>query len=150
VVEDQRHASTLIDPLTRVAHRRTMLRYLRRHPEATIAIADIDWMKQINDFYGMRGGDAVLVETARRLRAEVQWPVLLARWGGEEFAAIFPALSRDAVLPIAERMRLACEAPVLHEIEKIPVSISIGIGGDLRSAEDRLYDAKAGGRNRVA
>jgi len=124
-------------------------------------IADIDHFKRINDTYGHDVGDVVLKEFAVRLLHNVRTSDLTCRLGGEEFMILMPDTNADVAAPVAERVR-ACiaEAPfIVSGLEPIPVTASVGLGS-LRSpnetpetlfkrADEALYAAKRGGRNRV-
>ena len=68
-------------------------------------LLDLDRFKTVNDTYGHNVGDEVLVETARRLRANVREVDLLVRHGGEEFLIAMPATDFDAASTAAERLR---------------------------------------------
>ena len=120
----------------------------------SMAIADIDHFKTINDVLGHPAGDRVLVAVAQALRAACQGGSTIARFGGEEFALVMPDLAIDEALRSCEAMRR-----VVHGIaEAMPVTISVGVStlraGDTVSdlyarADAALYEAKRGGRNRV-
>jgi diguanylate cyclase (GGDEF)-like protein len=127
-----------------------------------LLLLDADHFKQVNDMHGHVVGDGVLVELARRLRAELGPEDCLARWGGEEFAVLLRGAASDAELDDrAQRLRAAV---ALRAIDAAGVSvrltISIGAcrsGGTLDTldtlveAADRcLYAAKRQGRNRVS
>jgi len=128
-----------------------------KHP-FSLALIDIDHFKKINDNYGHPAGDAVLREISARLREISSESLLVARYGGEEFGIIFDG----EVLPAAnalERLRLTIAGkPIDVEGQKIPVTISSGIarindneriGTFVQRADEALYGAKMGGRNRV-
>jgi diguanylate cyclase (GGDEF)-like protein/PAS domain S-box-containing protein len=138
-----------------------------RRPADNAAIAfavlfiDLDRFKLINDSSGHVAGDAVLVETARRLAGLIGPRDLAARLGGDEFAALIAApASREAVIAIGERLIAALSAPIRYGMRAVDVGASIGIAlggqhgtsGDdlLRAADLALYEAKTNGRGRVA
>ena len=123
-------------------------------------IIDIDHFKRVNDRYGHAAGDTVLQEIARRCRAILRNNDVLARIGGEEFAAILPQTPPEEAVAIAERLRHAVHAlPVSGPFGEIAVTLSIGgtsvKGGEhdfdavLERADRALYAAKNLGRNRV-
>jgi diguanylate cyclase (GGDEF)-like protein len=126
-----------------------------------LLLLDADHFKQINDTHGHAIGDAVLVELAQRLRAELDAGELLARWGGEEFAVMLRAVASDEDLRRrAERFREAVQAvPMLAEPTRIRLTVSIGgarrVAGPvaldawIESADRALYAAKHRGRDRV-
>jgi diguanylate cyclase (GGDEF)-like protein len=117
---------------------------------------DLDRFKAVNDTMGHVAGDALLIEVARRLRAEAGSDHMAARLGGDEFVVLCRGLSRDAVADLAERIRRAIEAPFEIAGRPCHVSVSIGIavadqsgGLDLiRAADMAMYAAKASGGNR--
>jgi diguanylate cyclase (GGDEF)-like protein len=126
----------------------------------TLALADIDHFKQVNDRYSHATGDAVLREVAGLIEEHVREADLVARYGGEEFVIAFPETDLDAAVMLTERLR---ELVAVHDWERIApelaVTISVGLStenGKQRSfrevlavADARLYDAKAAGRNKV-
>ncbi len=128
----------------------------------SILLMDLDHFKDINDAYGHAAGDRALVEFARRLRSELRDRDFLCRFGGEEFLAVLPGTSKEVARQVAERLRLAWREQPAQWGEGADVgshSVSVGIasvGGDgtdldtlLRSADQRLYRAKAEGRDRI-
>lgn len=125
-----------------------------------VILLDIDHFKKINDTYGHFTGDAVLRETAVRLRGNMRPYDQVGRYGGEEFLVVLPNCDLDQASNQAERMRarLHC-APMIVDGVEISVSASFGVtvsdgterSPDLfvRVADEALYRAKAGGRNCV-
>ncbi|MBV9521914.1 MAG: diguanylate cyclase, partial [Alphaproteobacteria bacterium] len=163
-------ALALTDPLTGLYNRRYVAAHLEglmnRAGEVAkgpaLLMFDIDRFKLVNDTYGHLAGDAVLCELASRAQHHVRSFDLVGRYGGEEFLVLMPETNLQAALVVAERLRLAiAEAPfILSELGKeLPVTVSIGVAttlehGDsptdlLRRADEALYAAKNGGRNRV-
>jgi diguanylate cyclase (GGDEF)-like protein len=157
------------DPLTGLANRRHLRSAMRRLAadgklSGTVYRIDIDHFKQINDRCGHGGGDAVLVEVARRLRETLREEDLIVRWGGEEFLVIVGALAAEQVDALAQRMLAALDhAPVHVEAHRVALTGSIGfatfpIGPALLRvsweraidlADTAMYLAKAHGRNRA-
>lgn len=147
-----RHAfSILIDKL--------MANY-RRNPQAiTVLLADVDDFKTINDRYGHRIGDEVLVSIARRLRSTLRAADFAVRWGGEEFLMVLPGCAAEEGRQIAEKLRLAvAESNPCPSTPSILTSVSIGVAQfdgtesidhTVSRADAALYAAKAAGRNRV-
>ena len=123
---------------------------------------DIDHFKAVNDQMGHLGGDFTLRELALRVKGGIRKEELFARYGGEEFAVVLPETTREGAIHIAERIRGLVEAqPFAYEERNYSLTISIGVAtttGEealtpaelLRQADDRLYQAKRDGRNRVA
>jgi len=130
-------------------------------PLAAIMI-DIDRFKQVNDTLGHAVGDEVLRAVAERVRNTLRAVDILGRTGGEEFAVLLPGTVREAASSVlAERIRRAVGDGAVHtESGPVHVTISLGVasaGPDcpdlaalLRAADAALYEAKQGGRNRVA
>jgi diguanylate cyclase (GGDEF)-like protein len=156
------------DPLTGLANRRAFEEALAREvaraardgaPLAVIAL-DVDHFKRVNDAYGHATGDAVLVEVAARAAQALRAGDLLARVGGEEFAALLPGASLEAAAEAAERVRARIVAlPIAAGGAFLAVTLSAGLAalaeGEegaalLARADERLYAAKRAGRDRVA
>jgi len=141
--------------------RRELARAQREGACLGIIMADLDHFKRINDTYGHLAGDAVLVETARRMCSAVRVYDAVGRYGGEEFLVVLPGCDASAAADLADRL---CESinsePVETTEVRIPVSVSLGVAAAekssqcsldslLRTADAALYRAKWGGRNRV-
>jgi diguanylate cyclase (GGDEF)-like protein len=162
----QREKEAHNDTLTGLPNRRaldTMLAdaALRSHKlgePLTVVMLDIDHFKRCNDNYGHRGGDAVLVEIAARLRAEMRGSDFAARFGGEEFILVLPGCSLILGQRVAERVRQAiARRPVIYEGKSVSVTTSLGLaelqpkekpGQVIERADQALYSAKNSGRNR--
>lgn len=158
---------TIIDGLTQIHNKRYLQEALerdvmraRRHDrELCCLMFDIDHFKNVNDRYGHLAGDHVLRELARIVSERIRKDEVFARYGGEEFALILPETGLDGARLLAEslRQRVASHTFVFQG-ETIPVTISMGgaqltgemSGPDLlKAADEKLYEAKRGGRNRV-
>jgi diguanylate cyclase (GGDEF)-like protein len=130
-----------------------------RYPEHFgILILDLDRFKKYNDTYGHLAGNDALQRVARAIREAVRVVDFPARYGGEEFAVILPQLDAAALAAIAERIRATIEAmPAPADGAQVTVSIGAAMYPDdgakadalFRAADERLYAAKEGGRNRV-
>src|SRR5690606_5371007 len=154
------------DPLTGIANRRHFAQRLDDEVRVaasvgqplTLAVADLDHFKVINDRLGHAVGDEVLQQCAKLMRTLCRSTDLVARIGGEEFALILPGMSRDAALVFCEAVRRTVEAHDWTRINPdLRVTLSIGLyqwdgaGATaelLREADGRLYSAKRAGRNR--
>jgi two-component system cell cycle response regulator len=128
---------------------------------------DLDHFKTINDRFGHAAGDAVLQGIAHIIQPQLRAGDTVARYGGEEFVVLLPQAPEKHARDIAERIRLSISARplALPGGEQVPVSVSIGLAmlasghlsGEPRQlaqalvsdADQALYRAKAGGRNRV-
>jgi diguanylate cyclase (GGDEF)-like protein len=121
-----------------------------------LIVCDIDNFKKVNDNYGHAVGDAVLKEVAYRIRTELRAYDLAYRLGGEEFVVLVPGSALEQARELAERLRIVVEA---GPIEGIQVTASFGVAASdhdglhfkplFEQADEALYRAKAGGRNRV-
>ena len=123
---------------------------------------DIDLFKRVNDVYGHLTGDQVLRRVAETCRAVSRASDVVARLGGEEFAVLLPEADLEGALAYAERIREDVEALALPCAGKPPVRCTVSLGAVecrgqdftvedlLRRADEALYLAKAGGRNRVS
>jgi diguanylate cyclase (GGDEF)-like protein len=128
---------------------------------AAVLMLDIDLFKSINDAHGHAAGDVVLRHVAGLLRACLRKIDTLGRVGGEEFAVLLPGADMAAAGLFAERLRQCVAAAPLRLTQgaTVKVTISIGIalmsgadpdyGAALVRADQALYCAKRGGRNRV-
>lgn len=155
------------DGLTRIANRRRFEERLdeeaQRHGRyelpLSLILLDLDHFKSINDTYGHQTGDAVLRGMASLLLESLRSSDLPARYGGEEFAVILPHTSREQATLLAERIRHRVGQRDFGECkEPVRITVSAGVaamepgasGQDLVSLADQaLYLAKNGGRNRV-
>ena len=156
------------DALTGLWNRATILEFLtgeieqaRKNSSAlAVAVIDVDFFKRINDTFGHAGGDEVLQELARRLRAALRQRDSLGRYGGEELLVVMPGLSRDDRGSLMDALRANISStPFLVGAIEQRVTVSIGVAwmesaheppDDLiRRADAALYEAKAAGRNRV-
>jgi len=136
------------------------IRRARRHGRELAAIMfDIDYFKQVNDTHGHAVGDAVLTALGRACRAALRSEDLLGRIGGEEFAVLLPEIDGVAALAAAERLRDrigAMRVPAGSQSVHITISVGLaaletedlGLDDLLRRADDALYGAKRGGRDR--
>jgi len=159
---------TIIDGLTQVFNKRYLLEFLERemarcsrHGRAlSLVILDIDHFKKINDSYGHLAGDYVLRELAATLKTRIRKEECFARYGGEEFALVLPETGHQNTVYLADKLRKIIEQhPFSFEGKRIHVSFSAGVADMLpahdnplafiKAADERLYEAKRRGRNRV-
>ncbi|NYS62035.1 GGDEF domain-containing protein [Vreelandella salicampi] len=156
------------DWLTGVANRR----YFMKQAKGELAQAkrdgtplsllglDLDHFKKVNDVYGHQAGDEVLKRVTSVIAEKLRPSDLLARVGGEEFQILLPNADIQQAYEIAERCRLAVHDLAIRLLDKeVKITISMGCaqmgrdGNDMdslmRIGDQRLYEAKAGGRDRV-
>lgn len=128
----------------------------------SVVMIDIDHFKNYNDLNGHLMGDDVLRKVARILQSNIRRSDVLARYGGEEFVILLPEISKEKAYQAAEKLRQSVEVAPFEGEDKQPrgtVTISAGLAtfpddaGDpvqlLDLADQALYAAKAGNRNRV-
>ncbi len=163
------HRQATTDFLTGAPNRRNFMSRLalefdrvRRHPSLSCGLLalDLDHFKRVNDTWGHAAGDAVLCHLVQLAQGLIRSTDLLGRTGGEEFSVLLPDTPPEAVLAMAERLRERVAAtPAVFEGRHIPISLSIGASlidprdadadAVLARADQALYVAKEGGRNRV-
>lgn len=132
--------------------------YIKTGEPYTLAIADIDFFKKVNDTYGHTAGDEVLVSVAQIMKKSMAGKGFAARWGGEEFLLVYTGCDMETTLTYLEMLVEAIrEMRVEYDDKAIKITISIGVAtgnGDsvdkvLCTADNRLYHAKKEGRDRV-
>ena len=146
-------------------------RALRYGSQLSLVMVDIDHFKRLNDTWGHPFGDLVLKRVARVAKESLRDVDMLARYGGEELVVLLPETGAADALRVCERVRSAIETlelrapepggdPAAADGPRVSVTASLGVasfpqhgltGPDslVRAADDCLYEAKAGGRNRV-
>jgi diguanylate cyclase (GGDEF)-like protein len=166
-------ARSYVDGLTGIHNRRyfdlSLERELRRAQrnggQLALLLMDIDSFKAYNDHFGHQQGDACLITVAQALAGMLKRPAdVAARYGGEEFAAILPDTTLEQAAGVAEAIRQDIAARTLAQAPaafKDHVTLSIGVAGFSKdglneavsligAADQALYAAKHGGRDRVA
>jgi diguanylate cyclase (GGDEF)-like protein len=162
----EHRTDAVIDPLTATLNRKALVRRveeLRQQSEVlrapiSVVMLDIDHFKRVNDTIGHAGGDAVLRDVAYLIRKEMRAFELAYRLGGEEFLVLLPGATVNQARDLAERLRRAIEGTTFTE--GTGVTISLGVSGSrpgeefdfdalYEEADEALYEAKRGGRNRV-
>jgi diguanylate cyclase (GGDEF)-like protein len=136
-----------------------MARAARYGRPITVGIADLDHFKQVNDSLGHAAGDHVLQTFARLLGDTLRQTDRVCRYGGEEFAFVFPETTPDEAQQLGERLRarLLESPPTLPDGRRLAVSFSLGLADasgcgledSLARADLGLYEAKRAGRNRT-
>jgi diguanylate cyclase (GGDEF)-like protein len=167
--QKQMYDAALRDGLTRAYNKRyfddrlaTEVAFAKRHATPlSLVMMDLDHFKKLNDTYGHLAGDYVLRELVKRVDETIRLEDVLCRYGGEEFAIICRNFPVPDAGTMAERVRRAVAAqPFVYEDTPLKVTISMGISGLpdkalekpallIQAADEALYQAKRGGRNRV-
>jgi len=163
------HNMAIQDGMTGIHNKRYFLEFLEReiavsvrhsHP-LTLVMFDVDHFKKVNDTSGHLAGDAVLKDLTGRIKPRIRREDLFARYGGEEFACVLPSTALPGGIVFAEHLRtLIEERPTLFDNQEIRFTISVGVttlhretGVDpsmlIQRADENLYAAKRGGRNKV-
>jgi diguanylate cyclase (GGDEF)-like protein len=165
----QLYESSVQDALTKAFNRKHFaerltgeMAYARRHrAPLSLLLFDLDHFKRVNDTMGHLGGDHVLCTVATLVRKTLRTEDVFARYGGEEFAIIARGIDVEKALLFAERVRTTVEqARIEYNRTPLKVTISLGVAslaccpenvgvdGLVGKADERLYAAKHGGRNR--
>jgi diguanylate cyclase (GGDEF)-like protein len=164
---DRLRAQATIDPLTGCHNRRgfdeiihtELTRSARYDRELSLVLLDIDHFKRVNDDFGHEVGDHALQRIGRAVRHTFRSTDSACRFGGEEFALVFPETGKEEAMRLAERLRILIET--LPPNPEVPRTLTASFGvaaypGDartaaelIRAADRALYQAKTGGRNRV-
>ena len=165
-VEEQRKKA-LTDPLTGLPNRAAWTERLdaevslwqRYHNSLLLAVIDVDHFKRVNDDFGHLAGDKVLKIIGTQLSKKLRRTDFIARFGGEEFVALLPNTSVEEGEPLIQTLRAAIEACPFHfKGERVTITCSAGLtafqtGEGSKQAFERadqaLYRAKRGGRNRI-
>ncbi|MFB1479111.1 diguanylate cyclase [Corallococcus sp. RDP092CA] len=165
---DEIYRLTTMDGLTQIYNRRyfdeqvdrEISRSRRYERVLSLVMFDLDHFKEVNDTYGHLAGDSVLKQLASTVRTRIRREDVFARYGGEEFALLLPEINLTGARQLAEKVRKLVERQ-RFEFDKqvIPVTLSMGVAtlephhrepAELvRTADERLFDAKSQGRNRV-
>ena len=160
---------SILDGMTGIHNHRHFIEALKREVQRarrfaqplSLLLVDVDHFKRVNDQRGHLAGDAILKGLALRLKETVRTIDLVARYGGEEFVVIAPQTDMKSAAVFGERLRrkIADEA-FPYEDQPLIVTVSIGVAETLsdsieceeqliKLADERLYQAKENGRNRV-
>jgi two-component system cell cycle response regulator len=163
---DQRRAQEHLartDPLTELANRRgfaeaaerELSRARRSGAPLTVVVLDIDHFKRINDVHGHAAGDRVIRRVARRVADTARRSDVVARWGGEELIVLLPDTDLEGGRRFAERVREGLVPPAA-DLPRVTLSAGVAellpdesLDDAIRRADERLYVAKAEGRDTV-
>ena len=156
------------DPLTSLFNRRyfedeVSKQILKAKTDGTpfsVLMIDADKFKNVNDTYGHKVGDKVLIELASTSERALRDKDIVARYGGEEFVVFLPGISAEQARGVADRLRESIASVVVYSDENRPVSFTVSIGVSsfeisdnidtlIKTADEALYRAKQNGRNRV-
>ncbi len=159
------HKEAGTDPLTGLLNRRAMLDrielFKKNSPDSlfSVAIADIDFFKKVNDTYGHNCGDYTLKELSKLFMAKAGDDYSVCRWGGEEFCFFLPEKNiDDAWVPMFDLCDSVRKMPLSFEGNDFSITVTIGIEENnfrspvneiLDKADKKLYMGKVAGRNRV-
>lgn len=163
---------TRTDPLTQIPNRRYFMQCFEREFERaqrygfplSYVMCDLDHFKKLNDVHGHQAGDTALIGVAQILKETLRGHDVAGRYGGEEFSMILPETDGAGAVIVADRCRRAIEeARFEANGESLGVTMSLGVAtyhpeskdgasdaaGLIKLADEALYVAKSGGRNRV-
>ena len=162
-LQQKLHQQSITDGLTKLYNRRHFMEVFAKELTDTkqlgFIIFDIDYFKTYNDEFGHPAGDELLKQLSGLTIQITRKTDIVGRLGGEEFGVLTKEVSKDGLMTVAEKIRASIESTLVPPTSKRPVTVSIGgslypfDGEDLDSlylcADQRLYQAKEQGRNRV-
>lgn len=156
------------DPLTMTWNRRYFSKYvpqkiketLKKSKNFSLLMIDADHFKNINDTFGHKNGDKVLIAIAQTCKHSLREDDIVARFGGEEFIIFLNDTDNSSAEKVAERLRKNIEEAVVYDDEEREIQFTVSIGYVssektaslemlLRQADDAMYLAKNMGRNRI-
>lgn len=159
-LDNKAHKDGMTGLLNRSAMTAELTSWTKRHlagqSDLSVLMLDIDKFKLVNDTYGHDEGDLVIKSVADVIRNSLRDGDIAGRWGGEEFICLLPC-DRETALAVAERIRSRIESTPVGKPGRVTASIGLAAASThaswedlVKSADLALYDAKHGGRNRVA
>jgi len=163
ILEEKEHLS-LIDSLTQIGNRRFFTKIFKEELDKSqrykrplsLIIFDIDYFKNINDLLGHHAGDSVLEELSALVNAQLRSSDHISRWGGEEFTIILPESELSQSVLTAEKLRKKIEVYPFSIQQNVTCSFGViqctyeeTIDSALRRVDEKLYEAKELGRNKV-
>jgi diguanylate cyclase (GGDEF)-like protein/PAS domain S-box-containing protein len=146
------------DPLTRLPNRSLFNERISAAADGelgAVLLIDLDGFKAVNDTFGHHVGDALLVATAERLRANVRPHDTVARLGGDEFAILLPTGTAHIAREVANRITATFADPIVIDGRRLDVGASVGLAYGslddpellLRDADSAMYEAKRRGKD---
>jgi len=165
ILEEQLERLATMDKLTSIYNRYKMdlsleeqIEIVKRYNRSLgLIFLDIDFFKNINDTYGHKAGDTVLVELSKLVLQTIRKSDIFGRWGGEEFLIILPETEKKEAIKLAEKLRKKIENYKFDKIDKT-ITCSFGVTSFIENddiekimirADKKLYKAKQNGRNKV-
>ncbi|MCU5774400.1 diguanylate cyclase [Erwiniaceae bacterium BAC15a-03b] len=151
----------MTDPLTGTYNRRgfdSLVQPYLYSSDHSLILLDVDHFKKINDRYGHKTGDAVLVRLAQLIMHTCRSSDIVSRFGGEEFIVFLPDTGIEKALFTAERIRLSVAATAFHIAGQVTISAGVSAFGEdadelsrlIGEADSALYHSKGAGRNRTS
>ena len=156
------------DPLTSLYNRRyfeeevkkQILKAKSRGLPYSVLMLDADFFKKVNDTYGHKTGDKVLIELAARAEKALRDKDIVARYGGEEFVVFLPEINAAQAYKVADRLRQSIASIIVYSDnnQEVRFTVSVGVSSSeisdnvdtlVKTADEALYKAKQNGRNRV-
>ena len=157
------------DPLTSIYNRRYFEEEVKKQitklkkakTPFSVLMIDADHFKKVNDNYGHKIGDKVLIELAAKIEKDLRDQDIVARYGGEEFVVFLPESTSEQAQKVAERLRESISHIVVRtdDNQEVRFTVSVGVTSSnisenietlIKTADEALYKAKQNGRNRVA
>jgi len=164
-LEEELRNLAVTDPLTGVYNRRHFLEELQREMSRSnrsacpfsLIMLDVDHFKEVNDRFGHEAGDRVLKELTEMIRKRIRTSDLLARWGGEEFMILMVNTNLPPAATLAEDLLQQLKVRTFAGIGRVTASFGVaayrtgeGVDELLTRVDNLLYQAKRGGRSRLA
>ena len=163
----QERKRSATDTLTKLPNRRAIDDFLSKQEAQfdrfkdnySVVLFDIDHFKSVNDTYGHDAGDVILASFGKMLRRYSREIDFVGRWGGEEFLVVLPKTDAVGAKHFAEKLReVVAKSKFMYKNTRIPITVSGGVAdrascdsleATIKRADENLYRAKAGGRNRI-
>ncbi len=156
------------DPLTSLYNRRyfedevkkQIIKAKSANQPYSVLMLDADHFKRVNDTYGHKTGDKVLIELAAKAEKALRDKDIVARYGGEEFVIFLPEINSAQAYKVADRLRQSISAIIVYsdDGQEVRFTVSVGVSSSeisdnvdtlVKTADEALYRAKENGRNRV-